>query len=77
MKAIVIEGYGRPDRLLVRERPDPKPGAAKSSCGSALRELIRSTGRSAVATCGWSFGLASHISLAATSRAKSSTLEQE
>ena len=29
MKAIVIEGYGRPDRLLVRERPDPKPGAGE------------------------------------------------
>ncbi len=27
MKAIVIEGYGGPDRLVLRERPDPKPGA--------------------------------------------------
>ncbi len=27
MKAIVIEGYGGPDRLLLRERPDPGPGA--------------------------------------------------
>ncbi len=26
MKAIVIEGYGGSDRLLVAERPDPKPG---------------------------------------------------
>jgi NADPH:quinone reductase-like Zn-dependent oxidoreductase len=29
MKAIVIEGYGGPDRLLVRERSDPKPGAGE------------------------------------------------
>src|ERR1700722_9941163 len=29
MKAIVIEGYGGPDRLLLRERPDPKPGAGE------------------------------------------------
>src|SRR5271170_4975182 len=26
MKAIVIEGYGGPDRLVLQERPDPKPG---------------------------------------------------
>ena len=29
MKAIVIEGYGGPDRLVLRERPDPKPGAGE------------------------------------------------
>jgi len=29
MKAVVIEHYGGPDRLLVRERPDPKPGAGE------------------------------------------------
>jgi NADPH:quinone reductase-like Zn-dependent oxidoreductase len=29
MKAIVIEGYGGPDQLLLRERPDPKPGAGE------------------------------------------------
>ncbi len=26
MKAIVIDGYGGPDRLVLREQPDPKPG---------------------------------------------------
>jgi NADPH:quinone reductase-like Zn-dependent oxidoreductase len=26
MKAIVIDGYGGPDRLVLRERPDPRPG---------------------------------------------------
>ena len=29
MKAIVIEGYGGPDRLVLRERPDPKPGSGE------------------------------------------------
>ena len=29
MKAIVMDGYGGPDRLVVRERPDPKPGAGE------------------------------------------------
>ena len=29
MKAIVIEGYGGPDRLVLRERPDPRPGAGE------------------------------------------------
>ena len=29
MKAIVIEGYGGPDQLLLRELPDPKPGAGE------------------------------------------------
>jgi NADPH:quinone reductase-like Zn-dependent oxidoreductase len=29
MKAIVIEGYGGPDRLVLRERPEPKPGAGE------------------------------------------------
>ena len=29
MKAIVIEGYGGADRLLLRERPDPRPGAGE------------------------------------------------
>lgn len=29
MKAIVIDGYGGADRLVVRERPDPKPGAGQ------------------------------------------------
>ena len=29
MKAIVIEGYGGPDRLVLRERPDPKPGTGE------------------------------------------------
>jgi NADPH:quinone reductase-like Zn-dependent oxidoreductase len=29
MKAIVINGYGGPDRLLLQERPDPKPGAGE------------------------------------------------
>ena len=29
MKAIVIGCYGGPDQLLIRERPDPKPGAGE------------------------------------------------
>ena len=29
MKAIVIEGYGGADRLVMRERPDPRPGAGE------------------------------------------------
>ena len=29
MKAIVIDGYGGPDRLVLRERPDPRPGAGE------------------------------------------------
>jgi NADPH:quinone reductase-like Zn-dependent oxidoreductase len=29
MKAIVIEGYGGPDRLVLRERPDPSPGVGE------------------------------------------------
>jgi NADPH:quinone reductase-like Zn-dependent oxidoreductase len=29
MKAIAIDGYGGPDRLVLRERPDPKPGAGE------------------------------------------------
>ena len=29
MKAIVMEGYGGPDQLLLRERPDPKPAAGE------------------------------------------------
>jgi len=29
MKAIVIDGYGGPERLVLRERPDPRPGAGE------------------------------------------------
>jgi len=29
MKAIVVDGYGGSDRLVLRERPDPKPGAGQ------------------------------------------------
>ncbi len=29
MKAIVIDGYGGADRLVLRERPDPRPGAGE------------------------------------------------
>jgi NADPH:quinone reductase-like Zn-dependent oxidoreductase len=29
MKAIVIDGYGGPDRLVLHERPDPRPGAGE------------------------------------------------
>ena len=29
MKAIIIDGYGGADRLAVRERPDPRPGAGE------------------------------------------------
>jgi len=29
MKAIVIDGYGDPDRLVLRERPEPRPAAGE------------------------------------------------
>ena len=70
MKAIVIEGYGGPDRLLLRERPDPGQALMRSSSGFVRRGSTRWTGRFAVVTCGWFSGSAFLISLAVTSQVR-------